>query len=594
MDKPELLNLSSPAQLQVFLYGNYCPVYGQRGPAIYNERDRNLKIPHKKEFTVETITEESLEWAGIEVASHEISLAVDADFEDKDHEHEVGVVEDTRATSCPGSSATTINSHSTSQTSTGKKNSPASVSIEASGESTTSAVASTSTGSSSTSSRSTTSAPTSSVLEDDTAAPVTAEVVPKTAVPKASTTTSEEQGKKETSSPRLGPPEQETKTKSKKQKRTFVVCGLGLRPPRRDKDSIGPGGWPKTCRVALERIREMCANHHYESYRVKVPLIDNIIKAKQARAMLTYFIKPLKALAESGRIHPSLMLDTSTGRLACRAPNLQNQPALDKDVYQVRKSVRAGTGNCLVVCDFSQLELRVFAHETNCESMLQKFQSGGDFHSETAAEMYPEEIGLKIQRGELSLDDVKQQFGEKRKAAKTMNFGIAYGRSAFSIGKELDISSREAEDVISSWYRSKPEVIEWKRRIEWEMRKHEKTASLFGRHRLLPHIKHHEVKHRMHSERAGINHKIQGSAADIVMLAMLKLRSNEKLKNWGFRLILQIHDEVILEGPKEYGEEALDIVKECMSKPFPEDEKFKFRTELVVDGKVGDTWYDCK
>eukprot|EP00392_Amoebophrya_sp_AT5.2_P007223 g7237.t1 len=525
MKEPEMLNLGSPEQyggircssltdwprhktLRVFLYGNYCAQYGQRGHGFRNQKDRTKLVPPKREFTVEivndvAVAEESAQGAG-------------------------GVDESPDDDAGRGSSST----------------STASDEVDDAGTAT---------------------------VSDNFAAATTA-------------------------------------TKPKRGKKTFLVCGLNLRPPKIDRDFIGTGGWPKTCRLALERLRDDCARHPYPSEQAKASLLDNLIKAKQAQAMLTYFIKPLRTLAanDGGRIHPSLMLDTSTGRLACRSPNLQNQPALDKDVYQVRRAIRASPDNCLVVCDFSQLELRVFAHESNCRSMIEKFASGGDFHSETAAEMYPSEIQQRIDDpgDDFTIHDVKEQFGEKRKAAKTMNFGIAYGRSAFSIGKELDVSTNEAEEVIESWYRSKPEVSAWKRRIERHMRVHKKTVSIFGRNRLLPHVTHPDHKHRMHSERAGINHMIQGSAADIVMLAMLKIDEHEQLRKWGFQLILQIHDEVILEGPAAYGQQALEIVKDCMANPFPSVragnmktpsvDQFQFGTQLVVDGKVGETWYDCK
>ena len=188
---------------------------------------------------------------------------------------------------------------------------------------------------------------------------------------------------------------------------------------------------------------------------------------------------------------------------------------------------------------------------------------------------------------------MKKNYPDERKAAKTMNFGIAYGRGAYSIGKELNVSTEEADKVIAAWYAEKQEVQNWKRDAEKHMRRYKWTKSLLGRRRTLPHILHDEVKHRTHTERAGINHKIQGSAADIVMLAMLKIDRDPLLRELGFRLVLQIHDEVILEGPKESGKAALARVKECMSHPFPSGWN-KFRVDLLVDGAVGDTWYECK
>lgn len=144
-----------------------------------------------------------------------------------------------------------------------------------------------------------------------------------------------------------------------KSKRSFLISGAGLKPSGA-QDAYSPTGWPKTARTALESLRENCSKATFEDrLQNRAELLDAIIQAKQASAMLAYFIRPLQFLSKSGRVHPSLVLDTATGRLACRAPNLQNQPALERDSYRIRAAVRAEPGKCLVVCDFSQLELRV-------------------------------------------------------------------------------------------------------------------------------------------------------------------------------------------------------------------------------------------
>lgn len=139
----------------------------------------------------------------------------------------------------------------------------------------------------------------------------------------------------------------------------------------------------------------------------------------------------------------------------------------------------------------------------------------------------------------------------------------------------------------------------WKKSVVRNAIRDESTTSIFGRRRTLPFITHASPRYRYKSERAGINHMIQGSAADIVMLAMLRIYRDAELRRLGYKLILQIHDEVIMEGPAEHGAAALERVKTCMSNPFPQAGKrggrgFAFRTALDVDGKTGETWYDCK
>lgn len=337
-----------------------------------------------------------------------------------------------------------------------------------------------------------------------------------------------------------------------------------------------------------------------ETMKFTNDLLTAYISYRQADSMKSSFIGALLSHAgdvdpetQISRVHPSLVLDTATGRLACRAPNLQNQPSLERDVYKVRAAVKAEPGNTLLVCDFGQLELRVLAHETRCESMCQYFRDGGDFHSLTAKDMF------HVQLEGVSVDEVKEKYPSMRKEAKCINFGIAYGRQPFSIARELSISEEDARDLVERWYAQKGEVKEWKTISEAHMEEKKATKSLFGRERILPHVTHPVFAHKQHSLRAGINHQIQGSAADIVMLAMLCIDSDKRLNELGYKLILQVHDELILEGPEEYADEALGIVRDCMSKPwksanYGEDTGWGMEVQLSVDGKCGDTWYDCK
>ena len=308
--------------------------------------------------------------------------------------------------------------------------------------------------------------------------------------------------------------------------------------------------------------------------------------------MISNFIVPLQENADdNSRIHCSLNLNTETGRLSSRAPNLQNQPALDKDQYFIRKAFCAEPGNALVVADYGQLELRLLAHIAGCKSMIDAFASGGDFHTRTAIGMFPY-IREAIESGEITFDEAKGKYGTERRRAKVLNFSIAYGKTVYGLSKDWGISKAEAQDMVDRWYGDRPEVRAWQAETIKTAHKEGHTRTLMGRYRLLPGINGSPAM-RAHSERAAINTPIQGGAADIMTLAMLKIANTPRLKELGYRLLLQIHDEVILEGPEEHAAAAREEVMRCMEQPF-DDALPGMLVDLVVDCKVASNWYDAK
>jgi len=330
--------------------------------------------------------------------------------------------------------------------------------------------------------------------------------------------------------------------------------------------------------------------------------IDALCKVSAVEIMMSTFIEPLSILPdENDRVHCSLNLNTETGRLSSRKPNLQNQPALEKDVYKIRHAFAAKPGNKLIVADYGQLELRILAHITKCKSMIEAFKLGGDFHSRTAMGMYPE-IAEAVKRGECLLEFdgkpgekpkaplLKDMFASERRKAKILNFSIAYGKTAAGLAKDFDVSVKEAKETVNRWYADRPEVLEWQQRTIAEARKTGVTRTLMGRYRPLAGINDNRGAARGHAERAAINTPIQGGAADVVMAGMLKLHRNERLRKIGWKMLLQIHDELIVEGPEETAEEAYQIVVDCMAHPFKQD----LLVDLVVDASIADTWYEGK
>lgn len=323
--------------------------------------------------------------------------------------------------------------------------------------------------------------------------------------------------------------------------------------------------------------------------------------------MIANFLTSLQELADSdSRVHCSLNLNTETGRLSSRRPNLQNQPALEKDKYKIRKAFQASPGNNLIVADYGQLELRILASITNCRSMIDAFASGGDFHSRTAMDMFPY-VREAVESGECLLEwdysagdqppkpMLKDKFGAERRKAKTLNFSIAYGKTAHGLSQDWGVSTKEAEEMLQAWYEARPEVRDWQLRTKQTARKEGITRTLMGRYRQLPDaLMGGNRKLLGHAERASINTPIQGGAADIAMMAMNKINASPLLKRLGWILLLQIHDEVILEGPEETAEEAFAEVVKCMEEPwvFGLDPT---AVPLVVDGSYKHkSWYDAK
>jgi len=337
--------------------------------------------------------------------------------------------------------------------------------------------------------------------------------------------------------------------------------------------------------------------------------MDALCDVAAIDTLLSNFIIPLQGDAikcKKGRIHCSMNINTETGRLSARRPNLQNQPALEKDRYKIRKAFTADVkaGKTLVVADYGQLELRLLAHMTGCVSMLDAFERGGDFHSRTALGMY-EHIQEAVDKGECLLEWdggeaheappvplIKDMFSAERRKAKILNFSIAYGKTAHGLAKDWKVSLREADETLNRWYRDRPEVKTWQDERIVEAHQLKSVRTLLGRHRHLHQINSRSPGVRKHFERAAINTPIQGGAADIAMLAMLEIQRNEELRDLGWKLLLQVHDEVMLEGPVESKDRALELVRHCMENPFQGTNPL--RVALSVDAKTADTWYEAK
>ena len=321
--------------------------------------------------------------------------------------------------------------------------------------------------------------------------------------------------------------------------------------------------------------------------------------------MIANFLTSLQTLADDqNRVHCSLNINTETGRLSSRKPNMQNQPALEKDKYKIRQAFIASPGNRLIVADYGQLELRLLASMADCTSMIEAFDAGGDFHSRTALGMF-KYIQDAVENGECLLEwdygegeppkpMLKDLYASERRKAKTLNFSIAYGKTSHGLSQDWGVSQQEADAMLQAWYDSRPEVEKWQKETKAAAKKYGITRTLMGRYRHLPHAKEKNMKMLGHALRASINTPIQGGAADVAMMAMLKINNSELLKRLGWILLMQVHDEVMLEGPEETAEEAFEEVLKCMQNPWVLGLD-KTKVPLLVDGSCAhDNWYDAK
>eukprot|EP00924_Labyrinthula_sp_SR-Ha-C_P009027 snap_masked-scaffold_2-processed-gene-10.27-mRNA-1 protein AED:0.04 eAED:0.04 QI:0/0/0/1/1/1/2/0/777 len=402
--------------------------------------------------------------------------------------------------------------------------------------------------------------------------------------------------------------------------REMEILGLGLTP-----EKYTQSGFPSTQGLVLselsknleasakgkgEKMNELSMAFGGVSERLEAKkAIDSLIKVNEIDKMLSTFIIPLKEMVDSrGRIHCSLNLNTETGRLSSRRPNLQNQPALEKDLYKIRDAFTAEEGKSLIVADYGQLELRVLAEITDCKSMKEAFVKGGDFHSRTAMGMY-DYIKEEINQGKVFLDKsdapadasdivlVKDKFSSERRKAKVLNFSIAYGKTVKGLAADFGVSEKEAQETVDRWYADRPEVRDWQKKTIAEAHKTGYVKTIWGRYRLLKGINSRKPHIRYHMERAAINTPIQGSAADVVMAAMISVANDEWFKRNGWKMVLQVHDEIIMEGPEEGKEEATERLVAIMRDPFSKlyfKDPVNFDVELTVDAEFATTWYQAK
>ena len=283
--------------------------------------------------------------------------------------------------------------------------------------------------------------------------------------------------------------------------------------------------------------------------------------------------------ARTGRLHTRLsQTGAATGRLSSSSPNLQNIPVRTELGRKIRAAFVAAPGSVLLSADYSQIELRLLAHFSEDPVLLDAFRRGEDIHARTAQEVF----------GVPPL----MQTAEHRRAAKVINFGIIYGLSAFGLAQNLDIGQKEAAQFIDAYFARYRGVKAWLDRQVMEVRRTGYTRTLFGRTRPIPEINAPQPPLRNFAERTAMNTPLQGTAADIIKLAMIELDHRLTAEKFESRMILQVHDELLFEGPREELQRLADAIKPAMEQAY--SWKGPLRVPLLVEMKVGSNWRDMK
>ena len=344
---------------------------------------------------------------------------------------------------------------------------------------------------------------------------------------------------------------------SPKQLGQILFEKLKLNPPKKTHSGYS------TDADTLEKLRE---DH---------PIIEKVLEYKQLAKLKSTYVDGFETVINpsTGRIHSNFnQTITATGRLSSTEPNLQNIPVRTEEGKKIRDMFIPEEGYVYIDADYSQIELRVLANMAHDKVMLEAFNNDEDIHATTASQIF-----------HVSLEEVTPIL---RSRAKAVNFGIVYGQGSFSLSQDLKISRKEAEEYINSYFEHFSGIKEFQDNSIKNAREKGYCETIFNRRRALPEIKSSNFNIRSFGERIAMNMPIQGSAADIIKIAMIMV--SEKLKGTDSKLILQVHDELIIEAPTDKAEEVKKIVVECM------ENAVKLDVLLKVDANIGNSWLEAK
>lgn len=347
---------------------------------------------------------------------------------------------------------------------------------------------------------------------------------------------------------------------SPKQLGVILFEKLGLKSGKKNKNGYS------TSADILEKLKD------------EHPIVAEILKYRQIQKLYSTYIKGFEPLVEKGTglVHTCFNQTlTSTGRLSSKEPNLQNIPVREQEGRELRKLfVSSFDGGKIAGADYSQIELRLLAHFSGCNQLIEAFNEGKDVHALTASQVF----GVPL--AEVTKD--------MRQSAKAVNFGIIYGISDFGLSEQLKISPKRAGEYIKKYFEMYPSVKEYMDKNVEFARKNGYVTTLLGRKRYIREINSPNFNLRSFGERAAMNMPLQGTAADIIKIAMISVHSEMKKRGLKSKLILQVHDELIVDALAEEVGEVLEILKNKM------ENAVKLSVPLTVETECGDRWYDAK
>ena len=328
----------------------------------------------------------------------------------------------------------------------------------------------------------------------------------------------------------------------------------------------------------MTKTKQFCTDEDYlQSFARKHRIVDLILEYRGVKKLLSTYVEALPQLVNrsTGRIHTSFnQAVTATGRLSSTNPNLQNIPVRDDMGRRIRKAfIPSDDDHLLLSADYSQVELRLMAHLSGDESLIAAFEHGEDIHAATAAKLFNK-----------TLDEVTS---EERRRAKTANFGIIYGISAFGLSQRLEIPRKEAKAIIDCYFASYPGVKKYMDNVVEKAKEEGFVSTIFGRRRYLNDIASHNAIARGLAERNAVNAPIQGSAADIMKIAMINVHRRFAAEGIRSRVILQVHDELVVDMLRSEQERVTAIVTECM------ESAAQLKVRLIADAGVGGNWLEA-
>ena len=354
---------------------------------------------------------------------------------------------------------------------------------------------------------------------------------------------------------------EEVNPNSPKQLSVLLFEKLNLKRGKKNKT----GGYS----TSAEQLEELYNDH---------PVIPLILRYRTLQKLNSTYVEALKALAvkDGGLVHTSFNQTlTQTGRLSSKEPNLQNIPVRDEEGSKLRKFfIPRSENRVLIDADYSQIELRLLAHFSGCKELIDAYNQNKDIHAITASQVF----GVELEK----------VTSEMRRKAKAVNFGIIYGISEYGLSKNIKCSVKEASEYIKKYFETYPAVKEYMNKNVEFARKNGYVSTLLGRRRYIREINSSNYNLKSFGERAAMNMPLQGTSADVIKIAMVKVYNRLKQENLDAKLILQVHDELIIDSSEKDAKKAEEILKYEM------ENAVKLSVKLTVECKTGKSWYDAK